>query len=589
MNKTWSRLSALLLCVLMLTACAASGSDLPADAVKTSEKTQAAAALTAAPNAAAAFEHDPRLAPVGETPIAKEPVTLNIVYATVADLSTNYASNYLHEKSGFTFNYILYAYDAFKEKVNLALATGEAIDLIISPNQGVAKFSKVEEYKFAQQGLLTPLNDYIEHASVNIKNLFEKWPEFRTNTTTPDGNIYSLQAVSREGFGTYHGTASYKMWINQTWLDRLELQAPTTTEEFKDVLKAFKENDANGNGDPNDEIPLSTCIAGANVEIDGFLMNAFTYNNPLASAIAPYIRINDAGKVECSVMCDEYRQGIEYLAGLCSEGLLYADSFTQDRATQAALNVTGDAARIGALPAQHLGYLVTSFKDSERYQEYTWLLPLKGPNGVQLTTNLHPSGGGYPNGLIPYTAQSPEAAFRLLDFICCDEIAMVLNYGEKGVTWDDADADSKAASGEPASFKTLQVITGDTSAYTMTGWPAITDVSRSAGVSQDPKAPQGAGQEYILWHATRDYEPFKVDTKYVFPTIYYSEQDNEAMATYKATLNSYIIENKAAFITGSRDLNTEWDAFLSELDAMGMQEYLALLQKNYDIYVNSTK
>ena len=32
---------------------------------------------------------------------------------------------------------------------------------------------------------------------------------------------------------------------------------PQTTDELFDVLTAFKEQDANGNGDPNDEIPLA--------------------------------------------------------------------------------------------------------------------------------------------------------------------------------------------------------------------------------------------------------------------------------------------------------------------------------------------
>ncbi|HCA69426.1 MAG TPA: sugar ABC transporter substrate-binding protein, partial [Lachnospiraceae bacterium] len=35
------------------------------------------------------------------------------------------------------------------------------------------------------------------------------------------------------------------------------MEIPKTTEEFEAVLKAFKEKDANGNGDPNDEIPFS--------------------------------------------------------------------------------------------------------------------------------------------------------------------------------------------------------------------------------------------------------------------------------------------------------------------------------------------
>ena len=46
------------------------------------------------------------------------------------------------------------------------------------------------------------------------------------------------------------------MFINKTWLDNLGLEVPTTLGELKDVLIAFRDNDANGNGDTTDEIPL---------------------------------------------------------------------------------------------------------------------------------------------------------------------------------------------------------------------------------------------------------------------------------------------------------------------------------------------
>ena len=35
------------------------------------------------------------------------------------------------------------------------------------------------------------------------------------------------------------------------------LETPATIDELYEVLVAFKEQDANGNGDPNDEIPWS--------------------------------------------------------------------------------------------------------------------------------------------------------------------------------------------------------------------------------------------------------------------------------------------------------------------------------------------
>ncbi len=605
MNKKLVRMVAVLLTfALVLSAgCAGTqsnsgtGTNSTADSVQNStanstastsktETSKAASQADSIPEPDPGFQHDPRLADLGQVPIVKEPVTLNVVYSYADDIENNWAAKWLQEQTGLTFNWTLYPTDAFKERVAVDFSAGNKKDLVVSSNMSATKFTKTEEYKFAQQGLILPLDDYIANCSYNLAALIQKWPSIVTVSTAPDGHIYSIQSPSREGFGTYHGTASYKLWLNQEWMDRLGLQTPTTTEQFADVLRAFRDQDANGNGDPSDEIPLSTCIAGAYVEIDGFLMNAFLYNDPRAASNAPYIAVDDDGKVYSTVLRDEYRQGIEYLAGLCSEGLLYPDAFTQDRATQAALNCSGDATRIGALPAQHLGYLVTSFKESDRYQQYVALMPLTGPNGYVGTTNVHPSNSSNPNGFIPYTAENPEVAFRLLDFVSSDEAVLALLYGKKGVTWDDADAGALTPSGEPANFKTLTALDTNT-LYTMTGWPQIASHPFYAGVSQDPKAENGEGQEYILWHATYEMEKYKTDYHHVYPTLYYSQEDSEAVALYQATINPYIVEMKAAFITGNRPMS-EWNDFLSELDVMGMQDYLNLLQKNYDIYVSST-
>ncbi len=52
-----------------------------------------------------------------------------------------------------------------------------------------------------------------------------------------------------------------KLWIYKPWLDKLGLKMPETTEELYQVLKAFKEQDPNGNGQA-DELPLSTSKIG---------------------------------------------------------------------------------------------------------------------------------------------------------------------------------------------------------------------------------------------------------------------------------------------------------------------------------------
>ena len=50
-----------------------------------------------------------------------------------------------------------------------------------------------------------------------------------------------------------------KIYFNTDWLKAVGKEMPVTLEEYLDVFRAFRDSDANGNGDPNDEIPLGLC------------------------------------------------------------------------------------------------------------------------------------------------------------------------------------------------------------------------------------------------------------------------------------------------------------------------------------------
>ena len=75
--------------------------------------------------------------------------------------------------------------------------------------------------------------------------------------TAPDGHIYSFPWIEELGAGkeSIHSVNDFP-WINVEWLNKLGLKMPTTTEELKQVLIAFKTKDPNGNGKA-DEIPMS--------------------------------------------------------------------------------------------------------------------------------------------------------------------------------------------------------------------------------------------------------------------------------------------------------------------------------------------
>ena len=105
-----------------------------------------------------------------------------------------------------------------------------------------------------------------------------------TASTQANGHVYSLSAYEPE---TWNMTP-FRMFINNTWLEKLNLQVPTTTEELKQVLIAFRDGDPNGNGQ-KDEIGVygqSTGTYGQNIV--AALINAFLYwnNNQLNCGLA---------------------------------------------------------------------------------------------------------------------------------------------------------------------------------------------------------------------------------------------------------------------------------------------------------------
>ena len=118
-----------------------------------------------------------------------------------------------------------------------------------------AGYTDYDLLKLAKDGTIIPLEDLIEKYMPNSKKVLEKAPEYKSMITAPDGHIYSFPWIEELGSGkeSIHSVNDFP-WINMEWLNKLGLKMPTTTEELKQVLIAFKTKDPNGNGKA-DEIP----------------------------------------------------------------------------------------------------------------------------------------------------------------------------------------------------------------------------------------------------------------------------------------------------------------------------------------------
>ena len=158
-------------------------------------------------------------------------------------------------------------------------------------------------------------------------------------------------------------------------IDQLFSNVSLTLEEFEAVLTAFKEQDANGNGDPNDEIPMTFKFLGSQRDIGGFF-GAFGYADTLAAGNT-HIVVGEDGQLVFVPVTEGYKEGCKYLyEHFFAKGLIDQEGFTMDKKTYNSQN-QGEIANIGVFMCWNSFDLGTVHED-----EYEPLSPLLGPDGT---------------------------------------------------------------------------------------------------------------------------------------------------------------------------------------------------------------
>ena len=90
------------------------------------------------------------------------------------------------------------------------------------------------------------------------------------------------------------------------------------------------------------------------------------------------------------------------------------------------------------------------------------------------------------------------------------------------------------------------------------------------------------GRMVVFYKATKEYEKYGPGIDAVLPDLYYDENDVDELSRMKTTINDYVNEQVTAFITGKADINSGWDSYVSQLNSMGLDNYLSTIQKAYD-------
>ena len=497
------------------------------------------------------------------------------------NLSTNAVTKVMSDKFKVQFRFQTTTFDAgaAKEKRQVALASGDYPDLFfLIP--WVDGFTKADVLKLGTQGVAVPLENLIKENAPNIQKALDSNKTLKEMSVAPDGHIYALPQWA----DCYHCTYPDKLWINSAWLKKLNLQPPKTTEELRTVLRAFKTQDPNGNGKA-DEIPMTTDPQDSS--LIAYLMGAFAYDPVGANNGNRSLLVLNGNKVDTPVNKDAWREGLKYINSLYKEGLIDPGSFTQNASALQAIGNNPAAVQIGSSPVLYPGIFIQLGSKDGRDKQYDALPPLTGPDGKSYTGLQYPTSNGYTFMLTNKASKEAQvAAIKMLDYIYSYEGELIAIAGPEGVGW------TKPGPGDIAlDAKSTPVYKPKPSAEVPKNvtWGALAQYNNTLEYRNSQVVPTDiydeTGLERRLFQATKTYEGHE-DKAQFFPaaSVWPDPSATSELATLKTNLDSYVTQGQLAFITGSKNIDTDWDAFVKGLDGVGMKRYLELNQQAYDKY-----
>lgn len=507
-----------------------------------------------------------------DLPIVNEQITLKVHVventAMPGYVEDKWFWKWAEERTNIKFDVTVTDVAAWPERINLLFASGDLPDIFLNNN-----FSNSQITRFGQsEKMFMPLNDLIEEYASNISQVFSESAESRAIVTSPDGNIYTLPSLHQL---SYPITYEQRGFVNQKWLDNLNLQQPTNLDEFYDVLKAFKEQDPNQNG-LQDEIPF-TGAWGTGMAERTFFLTAFGLN----ASNNPSIYVED-GTVKLAEAEPVYEQYLQYVNKLYSEELLDKNIFTQTQVQQDSIS-SQDLAGYHFNGAPHV--------TTPNWKDYASVKPLVSQWNSKPTW---PDRQGNVAGKFAISKDSKysKAAIRFADLFFTKKYAYnlwggpmvgsedTLDYPYAGWVIDEKGANlfPNMAPGTSSVWDMINhliPINGNPLGLTL----STDDLSEMAGKKLSASEPD------VFWQ--NSYE--EIVAPYLqlqFPNLYMTDEQEKRIAELKTGIEDFTKTMEAKFIIGAEPLS-EVPAYFEELKRLGVEEFIAIYQEAYDAYINS--
>lgn len=450
------------------------------------------------------------------------------------------------------------------QKKGPMLASGDIPDLFVGPNV-------ITDADFAQfNGLFQDLNDLMEQAP-NVQKMFQDNPSTQIIATQTDGRILGLPKYQR-----FWPDSVNRQYINQTWLDNLGLPMPTNWDELYEVLLAFKEQDANGNGDPNDEIPVDWPGGIGGYFNPAVMLGGMGIN--LSSDISGQGYFVEDGQVKNFLIDDRFKELVTFLNKLYTAGLINTEVFTHDYTKfQSVARGEGDIAKVGFT----WGWVASDRFGEQLAPQYTSMSPLKWSasytGDVSWSYDFYTLNYGANAIVMSARSKNKEAAMRFINELYAPEVGIQALFGSIGPNIEKHEDGSysvlppKDTQMDPGTWKWTSTWADNGAFY----------ISDSINLTLGTDMQEVLNDSEALQEALSRINP--EEDIFPNPFIKYSSQDNNTMSLNNTNLMNLANTNFAKWVT-SGGIEEEWNSYVQEAQKAGLPQNLEIMQRYFEEY-----
>ena len=456
----------------------------------------------------------------------------------------------LEETTNVHIEWEVHSLNDWDEQKGILLSSGELPDIIFGSNT----FNDADIMN--NLAYFLPLDDLIDQYMPNYKQAIADVPTMAQVATFSDGHIYSFSRKL-----PLRPVSCNQPIINMQWLENLGLNVPTTIDELHDVLLAFKEQDANGNGDPNDEIPIS---GAKGLSMD--LLNPFG----ITDLNGYHMLVGSDGSLTYYPTSEAYKEGIKWLHQLYVEGIIDPEAFTQDDSMLSSKRQAPDVSRVG------FEYAWTADSNFGQWSsEYSIIAPITGPDGKAYTS-------GDPDGvssILPREAmittfcEYPEVAAQWIDRFYTGEASIQNFWGGIGTVITKHD-DGTYTLNDPEEGTSADSWYWDSSLRDFGPKYASDEFEELIKLSPD----SGDGKKVYDSKIAEDTVTIP------YPNPMFTEEENADRPTLVTDIDKYIETTRAAWITEG-GIDEGWDAYIEQLNAMGLERLIEIYTDAYERYI----